>query len=357
MRCERGVGAVLRLCLSGPGEVLVREASVDPGPPQRRAVLAALAVDAGRSVPVEVLIDRVLGHRAPGRRVPRPVRAHRPHPASRRAPGRGRRGTMTGAAQGRRLPTRPRPRPGRPAPLPPPRGSGPRDALPDRTRAARLRQALDLWRGEPFAGLSGSWPARMRATWRRRRVDAAVRLAAIETRSDQPAAVLGQLTDLLGEYPLTEPLAEVPHSRSARRRRHRRGAALPRPGQAPSDRGTRHGTRAPIKGVASGDPRRAPPRASRGTPDRPPLRARPTGPVDTPPRDDGGRAGRYPVGAPGPAIDAWRRSLDLFDELGPPEADFLRGKLRDRAPAKSGTPSPFCVIFAAYRVVPLAGPT
>ncbi|MFJ9118589.1 winged helix-turn-helix domain-containing protein [Streptomyces sp. NPDC102394] len=56
---------MLRLCLSGPVDVLVREAPVDLGPPQRRAVLAALAVDAGRSVPVEVLIDRVWGTEPP----------------------------------------------------------------------------------------------------------------------------------------------------------------------------------------------------------------------------------------------------------------------------------------------------
>ena len=52
---------MLRLCLSGPVEVLVRETPVDLGPPQRRAVLAALAVDAGRPVPIEVLIDRIWG--------------------------------------------------------------------------------------------------------------------------------------------------------------------------------------------------------------------------------------------------------------------------------------------------------
>ncbi len=38
---------------------------MDLGPPQRRAVLAALAVDAGRSVPVEVLIDRAQGTEPP----------------------------------------------------------------------------------------------------------------------------------------------------------------------------------------------------------------------------------------------------------------------------------------------------
>ncbi|MFE7172657.1 BTAD domain-containing putative transcriptional regulator [Streptomyces sp. NPDC057616] len=82
-------------------------------------------------------------------------------------------------------------------------------ARPDRTRVALLREALGLWRGEPFAGLTGTWPARMRETWRRQRVDAVLRLAGMEIQGGDPAAVVGELTDLLGEYPLTEPLAEA----------------------------------------------------------------------------------------------------------------------------------------------------
>ncbi|MER5448344.1 BTAD domain-containing putative transcriptional regulator [Streptomyces sp. NPDC002764] len=209
MRCERGVGAVLRLCLSGPVEVLVRDAPVDLGPPQRRAVLAALAVDAGRPVPVEVLIDRIWGTEPPdGAR-----RALYAHVARiRRLAER-----LDDDGEGR-LPVLRRAG-GYQLDLDPDRVDLHRfhrlaalardEALPDRSRAARLREALELWRGEPFAGLPGAWPARMRETWRRRRVDAAVRLAGIETRSGDPTAVLGQLTDLLGEYPLTEPLAEA----------------------------------------------------------------------------------------------------------------------------------------------------
>ncbi|MFI8228357.1 AfsR/SARP family transcriptional regulator [Streptomyces sp. NPDC085900] len=209
MRCERGVGAVLRLCLSGPVEVLVREAPVDLGPPQRRAVLAALAVDAGRPVPVDVLIDRIWGTEPPdGAR-----RALYAHVARiRRLAER-----LDDDGEGR-LPVLRRAG-GYQLDLDPDRVDLHRfhrlaalardEALPDRTRAARLREALELWRGEPFAGLPGTWPARMRETWRRRRVDAAVRLADLETRSGDPSSVLGQLTDLLGEYPLTEPLAEA----------------------------------------------------------------------------------------------------------------------------------------------------
>ncbi|MGW3447150.1 AfsR/SARP family transcriptional regulator [Streptomyces sp. NPDC001076] len=190
-------------------EVLVREAPADLGPPQRRAVLAALAVDVGRPVPVEALVDRVWGADPPaGAR-----RALYAHVARiRRLAER-----LDGSGEGR-LPVLRRAG-GYQLDLDPDRvdlhrfqrlAATARDAaLPGRTRAAHLREALALWRGEPFAGLPGTWPARMRETWRRQRVDAAVRLADIEIGSGDPAAVVGQLTDLLGEYPLTEPLAEA----------------------------------------------------------------------------------------------------------------------------------------------------
>ncbi|MFF4256770.1 BTAD domain-containing putative transcriptional regulator [Streptomyces sp. NPDC001663] len=200
---------MLRLCLSGPVEVLVRGTPVDLGPPQRRAVLAALAVDAGRPVPIEVLIDRIWGADPPtGAR-----RALYAHIARlRRLAER-----LDDVGEGR-LPVLRRSG-GYQLDLDPDRVDLHRfhrlvalardSAQPAPRRAALLREALELWRGEPFAGLPGTWPARMRETWRRQRVDAAVRLADLEIHSGDPAAVVGELTDLLGEYPLTEPLAEA----------------------------------------------------------------------------------------------------------------------------------------------------
>ncbi|MHC3469350.1 AfsR/SARP family transcriptional regulator [Streptomyces sp. 7R007] len=209
MRCARGVGMVLRLCLSGPVEVLVRGASVDLGPPQRRAVLAALAVDAGRPVQVDVLVERIWDADPPdGAR-----RALYAHIARiRRLAER-----LDDAGDGH-LPVLRRSG-GYQLDVDPDHvdlhrfhrlAAGARDhAQPDDTRAALLREALALWRGEPLAGLHGGWPARMRETWRRQRVDAAVRLAGIEVHGGDPASVVDLLTDLLGEYPLTEPLAEA----------------------------------------------------------------------------------------------------------------------------------------------------
>ena len=51
--------------LLGPVEVLASGRVVEPGPVQQRTVLAALAGDAGRLVPLEVLIDRVWGDAPP----------------------------------------------------------------------------------------------------------------------------------------------------------------------------------------------------------------------------------------------------------------------------------------------------
>ena len=51
--------------LLGPVEVRTADLSLDLGPPQQRAVLAALAVDAGRPVFRDTLIARVWSQDAP----------------------------------------------------------------------------------------------------------------------------------------------------------------------------------------------------------------------------------------------------------------------------------------------------
>ncbi|WP_073763039.1 AfsR/SARP family transcriptional regulator [Streptomyces sp. CB02923] len=200
---------VLRLCLSGPVEVVLRGHPLDTGPPQRRAVLAALAVDAGRPVPVEVLIERVWDAKPPeGAR-----RALYAHICRIR-----RLGEELGSDGHERLPVLRR------------SGGYQLDLDPDAVdlrrfhrlaasacesgqsqdqRATLLRESLSLWRGEPLVGLRGAWPVRVREAWRRRRVDVAVRLACIEMYSGDPAAVAQQLRDLLDEHPAAESVAEA----------------------------------------------------------------------------------------------------------------------------------------------------
>src|ERR1700733_11365568 len=100
------------------GEVEVRAAGqlLDVGTPRQQAVLAALALDPGRPVPIETLIDRIWGDEPPAeaRNVRRPPAA--PREPDRRAGGGGARrrggggGGGGGAARG--LCARHRPGPG-----------------------------------------------------------------------------------------------------------------------------------------------------------------------------------------------------------------------------------------------------
>jgi len=201
------VGVSLRLL--GPVQVWAGSTQVPAGPPRQCAVLAALVVDAGRLVPVDVLVDRVWGEDPPAQ-VRRTLHAHitrvrrtveqvgavngRPIGVLRRSGGylldvdpdqvdlhRFRRLT----AQARTL------------------GAG------DEQRLGLLRAALGLWRGEPLAGVTGEWADRMRRSWRPEQVAAVVAWADAELRSGDPGAVPGPVRELAEEQPLVEPLAAV----------------------------------------------------------------------------------------------------------------------------------------------------
>ncbi|MBL7253899.1 AfsR/SARP family transcriptional regulator [Paractinoplanes lichenicola] len=176
--------------LLGPVEIEVDGRWLDVGRPQRRAVLAALLVDAGRLVTPETLIDRVWGEASPpgARRV---LHAHLSHL--------------------RRM---------IPAPLVHRSGGYLLEVDPDTVdlhrfrrlaadpgRVERLREALRLWQGTPLAGLPGEWAARMRQSWARERVDATIVWAGAELRIGRAEATLGPLTELAEEHPLLEPLA------------------------------------------------------------------------------------------------------------------------------------------------------
>src|SRR5215467_8197609 len=201
-------GAVVEFRLLGPVEVWAPDRCLEMGPPQQRAVLAALAVDAGRPVFRDTLIDRIWSGRVPEgaasalyahinriRRVlaaeavgEEPVRLARrsggymlevdPHEVD--------------LHRFRRLALAARDR-----------------QRPDDERARLLREALDLWRGEPLAGLPGEWPARMRDSWEEERLDAAVAWAQAELRMGRPDEVIGPVRELVAGHPLRERLIGV----------------------------------------------------------------------------------------------------------------------------------------------------
>src|SRR4051794_11746237 len=148
-------GGRVEFRLLGPVEIQTDDGVLDIGPPQQRHVLAALAVDAGRPVTTEALIDRVWDGRAPDR-ARRTVHVH--------------------IVRIRQLLDRTG-RSGQP-PAGLVRGSGGyrldvdvdlvdlhrfrrllhEASAPERSddeRAGLLSEALSLWRGEPLSGVTG----------------------------------------------------------------------------------------------------------------------------------------------------------------------------------------------------------
>ncbi|MBU2667829.1 tetratricopeptide repeat protein [Actinoplanes bogorensis] len=186
---------MLDVRLLGPVEVWAGERRLSIGEPRQRAVLAALACEAGRVVTAETLIDRVWGEQPPAR-ARHTLQSHL---------------TRVRAAL----------RQGGGDPLIRRSGGYLLDLPADRVDLLRfrvlvagaqgdvgvLREAVRLWHGEPLAGLAGDWVAAMRSTWDTERLLAVVAWADAELESGDPAAVVGPLGVLVREHPLVEPLA------------------------------------------------------------------------------------------------------------------------------------------------------
>ncbi|MFI5820574.1 AfsR/SARP family transcriptional regulator [Streptomyces rishiriensis] len=205
----------MNLYLLGPLELRVAGRVVDAGQPRRRAVLAALAADAGRPVPVSTLVERVWDTAAPdgARSV---LYAHISR--LRRLLDDAAATADDGAAQAS------------PAPLRISRTAGGyvleadehavdllrfrslvvqgrEPHLSDEQRAQVLREALRLWRGVPLEGLPGAWAERARTAWTQERVEAALGWARALLRQERPEEAPAVLRPLLAENPLCEPLA------------------------------------------------------------------------------------------------------------------------------------------------------
>ncbi|HEX6467977.1 MAG TPA: BTAD domain-containing putative transcriptional regulator [Streptosporangiaceae bacterium] len=187
--------------LLGPVEVVAGDHHVELGPPQRRAVFAALAIDAGQLVPLRTLIGRVWDEppdratdslyahitrlrRALGEvglaierrsggyvlRIERDrVDVHRFHALTRRA----------------------------------------QRAAADRAadRAALLDRALGLWRGVPLTDVPGDWAARLRHGIEQQYVSAVAGWARLQLELGRPGHVVTELAPLVLRYPLVEPLS------------------------------------------------------------------------------------------------------------------------------------------------------
>jgi len=188
--------------LLGPVEAEDGRGPLELGPPQRRAVLAALAVDVGRPVPVETVVDRVWDDAPDGAR--RAVYVHLTH--LRRVfvsdPE-----TLIRRSGGYVLDARPDSvdvhrftEAVRTA-----------NALPasDPGRAELLRSALTLWRGTPLSGVHGAWAERARQRWRQVRIDALIGWAETELSRGRPQEILAPLQEAMAQDAVVEPLVAL----------------------------------------------------------------------------------------------------------------------------------------------------
>ncbi|SCE86614.1 DNA-binding transcriptional activator of the SARP family [Micromonospora viridifaciens] len=176
------------------------------GPPKQRLVFAALAVDVGRSVQIEALVDRVWDDGPPTdargvlytylTRIRRILAAAQPDAKAPITVTRGQTGYFLDADPDRvdlyrlrRLAERAE---GLPADHP--------------DRATLLREAIDLWRGEPLDGLPGGWAARVREGLRQQLMRVLLDWADSELRQGRSGPVADRLAVAVERSPLTEPL-------------------------------------------------------------------------------------------------------------------------------------------------------
>ncbi|MFF6980674.1 BTAD domain-containing putative transcriptional regulator, partial [Streptomyces sp. NPDC008343] len=199
-------GTRLRVSLLGPLRARFAGEPVDVGPVRQQAVLAALALSRGRSVSRQELLDGVWGMESPGGNVV-PVYVYRL-----------RKGLRLGECQDSVIRTD---RYGyRLAP-----GTvdvdvtcmeelvtaaGAAERAGDPAEAVRLcGRALDLFRGEPLAGLPGPLAELERLRLVERRVALAQRKAQWQLRLGRVAEATADLSELALQQPLNEPVAAL----------------------------------------------------------------------------------------------------------------------------------------------------
>jgi DNA-binding SARP family transcriptional activator len=192
--------------LLGPVEVWAGAEQVPVVLPRLALLLAALAVDADRVVPVDVLTDRIWGEDPPPR-VRRTLHSYlaRLRRVVEQVPGAdGRPARVLLRAGGYQLAVDPAEVDTHRAARLVTAAHGEPDAG---RRLALLRSATALWRGEPLGGLAGEWAERTRQGLRQRQVEVTLLWAAAEVDAGAPAAVLPALDELAAAHPLVEAIA------------------------------------------------------------------------------------------------------------------------------------------------------
>ncbi|MEV4623923.1 BTAD domain-containing putative transcriptional regulator [Asanoa sp. NPDC049573] len=187
----------MRFRLLGPVELWDGDRRIELGPMKQRTVLAVLLADAGQTVGPDALIDRVWGDHPPAQ-----VRNALHTYVARLRGLLGRLGDdpprLVKQPAGYRLDT----------------GGAAVDlhrfrALAKTAEAGPLREALELWTGEPLDGVEGAWADACRTRWLAEHRDATVQWAGLELGLGRGPATLGPLERLAERYPLVEPVVDA----------------------------------------------------------------------------------------------------------------------------------------------------
>jgi DNA-binding SARP family transcriptional activator/tetratricopeptide (TPR) repeat protein len=205
---DRGRGLEFRLL--GSVEAWSAGRLIELGPPRQRGVLAALAVDARRLVPRETIVDRIWGERPPARaRDTLYVYIARIRRLLAEASGDGSEPAQVVSRSGG----------GYVLDVAPEQidlhrvshlvGRARDPVCPVPKRVALLREALDLHRGAPLAGIPGEWAERVRKVWARHHLDAVAAWGEAELRLGNGHDVIDRLTRLVADNPLAESVVAV----------------------------------------------------------------------------------------------------------------------------------------------------
>jgi DNA-binding SARP family transcriptional activator len=174
----------------GPVEIRTVDRVIDAGHSKQRAVLAVLLLDLGRTVPAQLLIDRVWGERPPATarnvlygylaRLRKVIEAAAEPQVQ-----------LTRSAGGYLLRT-----PAEQLDLHRFRrlAADAANADDDQRAAALLREALGLWRGPALAGLDSAWLRAMRQTLGEERTAAVLELNEVRLRLGEHAALVAGLS-------------------------------------------------------------------------------------------------------------------------------------------------------------------
>lgn len=186
----------------GPVEVHISGKVLTALSPQQRHVIAALASQAGQTVPDDVLVDRLWDHASDNARRTLQVQVSiirrflRPAGLDRLISRRSKGYTLdidpdrVDSLRFRSLLSKARD-----------------PNLSDPHRAMLAQTAIALWRNDPLSDIPGRWALGVREAMVAEYLEAAVLWADLQLRIGDASPLIGPLTDLVNRYPLVEPLS------------------------------------------------------------------------------------------------------------------------------------------------------